>query len=178
MSLSSDSNSSSSYYSIFLGSNDTTKQYTLLSSDVIVYSAWNKLYYSYFMLSIFAYCTIINVFVALYLYYFSFEHNLNNEIKFKALIWSILQIFLTIMCQPIVFKNIIVSFENFKLHVLIFYIMQIFMVIVNIFFITYSNNLFVLFSLWLSINIFSAIGYIFNKYCQNIIEKWYNKSLF
>lgn len=173
MSMSSDSDSSGSYYSVFLGSSDKARQRIYSPPTINIYYPWNELYYCYFMLCTFAYCSIINVSIALFLSYSSFGHNLGYDIKLKALIWSIVQILLTIIYQPIFFSNLIFSFENFQSYVNIFYILQSSMFIINILFISYSVNLINLFVIWVSLNMLAFVGYIVNKCCQTKIQQYY-----
>lgn len=171
--MSEDSDSNSSYYSVFLGSGEKCRQ-RLFSpqTSTHIYFPWNELYYRCFMLTTFAYCLIINLTLILCLCYSSFGNELNDDIKLKVLIWSTLQIFLTIIYQPIVFDHIITPFENFQSHVNIFYIVQLFITVINIVFLTCYIDILNVFLLWSSINVFSIFGYIINKCCQERIQSF------
>lgn len=171
--MSSDSDSSASYYSVFLGSGDKTSQRIYSPQTINIYYPWNELYYCYFMLCTFAYCLIINVSIVLCLSYSSFEHNLNDDVKLKALIWSIIQMFLTIIYQPNFFSRVIFQFENFQSYVNIFFVLHLSMFITNILFLAYSVDLINLFVIWASLNLLAFVGHVANKCCQNRIQKYY-----
>lgn len=168
--MSEDSDSTSSYYSVFLGSGEKCRQRLFSPSDVNVYFPWNELYYRYFMLTTFAYCLIINITLVICLCYSSFGNKLNDDTKLKAIIWSILQIVLTIVYQPFVFDYIITPFENFQYHVNIFYVMQLFVIAINTVFLICYVVILNVFLLWSSVNIFAIFGYVINKCCQERIK--------
>jgi accessory gene regulator protein AgrB len=168
--MSSDSDTSS-YYTIFSPSGESVRD--RLFSPPVVSFPWNELYHNYTTIAIFIYSSILNSILAILLAYSSSFSFLDENTKKIAEAWSTVQILITFIMIPLVFKNVLSPFENFGSYVGAHYVIHLILVTINVILVNCYKNVLGLFFLWSSTSLLALICQIFNKYNQNKIKEYF-----
>lgn len=175
MSFVGSSSDEDSYYTIQVDSRDGILRSYMMSNQIITYP-WNGYYYQYMMMGIGIYGIILSSILSICLFHENKYKSMDNDVLKLAKFWSLLQIFLLVVTQPIIIYNVFCKFEEFNFYFKTFYSVNLLFVILTVIFWVLKRNVSHIQELcitWLMVSFLSVIGPVVNKCFQDKIKMFF-----